>query len=194
MVLGQGEQSIPKFPSLARSLVDVLVLPSPPVSLTFHPIMSHSVALPFALCVPVLPFPLVNPPARSECFVSVLASAQKDWKMVMVIGSCLHHRCWLLELHGHFCNRSNSWSDRSRTLAFFRVSQCSSRSDPTCFRVRSRSGTAAASRCCSNLHDVDRQTHTPMSRWTLVLVRPQSLTSNSLPRHSKELLELSPTH
>ena len=30
--------------------------------------MSHSVALSFALCIPVLPFPSVNPSARSECF------------------------------------------------------------------------------------------------------------------------------
>ena len=36
--------------------------------------MCHSVALPFALCVLVLPFPTVNPSTRSECFVSVLAS------------------------------------------------------------------------------------------------------------------------
>ena len=84
MVLGQGERSIPNFPSLARSLVSVLVLPSPPVSWTFHLIMFHSVALHFALCVLVLPFPSVNPSAPSERFVSVLASAQWDWKMMMV--------------------------------------------------------------------------------------------------------------
>ena len=38
--------------------------------------MSHSVALSFNLCVLVVPFPSVKPSARSECFVSVLASAQ----------------------------------------------------------------------------------------------------------------------
>ena len=55
MVLGQGEQSIPIFPSLAVSLVNVLALPSP-VSWAFHLIMSHAVALFFVLCVLVLPF------------------------------------------------------------------------------------------------------------------------------------------
>ena len=48
----------------------------------------------------------------------------------------------------------------SRSLSHQRFA----RSHPTCFRVRSRSGTPAASRCCSNPHhDFDRQTHTPMS-------------------------------
>ena len=65
--------------------MDVLTLLSPLVSWTFHLVMSLSVAPSFALSVPVLPFPSVNPSARSERFVSVLASTQLDWKMVVVM-------------------------------------------------------------------------------------------------------------
>ena len=174
--------------------MNVLVLPSPPVSWTFHLIMSHSVALSFALCVPVLPFPSMNPSPRSECFVSVLASAQLDWKMVMMMVPAASPLL-AVGAHGHFCNRSNSCSDRSRTLAFFHVSQCSSRLHPTCFRVRSRSGTAAASRCCSQSSSRSRSSDAYADvQMDLGPGASHSLTSNSLPRHSKESLELSPNH
>ena len=67
------------LPPSARSLVVTLALPFPLVSERFHLIASRLAALPYALCVLVLPSPSVNPTARSEGFVS--ASAQQDRTM-----------------------------------------------------------------------------------------------------------------
>ena len=49
-LLGQGEQSVPNFPSSARSLVDVLTLLSPLVSWTLCLIQSHFPLLSVFLC------------------------------------------------------------------------------------------------------------------------------------------------
>ena len=175
--------------------MNVLILPSPPVSWTFHLIMSHSVALSFALCVPVLPFPSMNPSPRSECFVSVLASAQLDWKMVMMMVPAAHHHCWLLEHTVIFCNRSNSCSDRSsnsrflsRQPMFFAIAPdmlpCEiSIRHSRCIQVLLQS--SSRSRSSDAYADVQMDLGPGASH---------SLTSNSLPRHSKESLELSPNH
>ena len=135
---------------------------------------SRLAALPCALCVLVLPSSSANPSVRSEGFVS--ASAQQDQMMTTLAPAA-----------------PPTPAPTGFALAFF-VSQCLFQSHTTFFCVRSQTDTAtAARRCTKPCHDLGREVHTSMSRWSLVLLRHNrcfQVLRPAVPRKASHFLQL----